>query len=115
MLKFLRFVVLVVTGLAVAGVSDAAPRNLKKHALVKVVVAVAHAPKYTLVGLKDTVGSVLFVAEAGVDVVHVGTTALSAAASTELKHNPFAPVDKVVGKVDSGLEKGYLFLFHAQI
>lgn len=100
-------------------VAQAAPKNLSKHAMPKVVKAVVKvatvAPKATLVGLKDTLGGVLFTVEAGVDVVHAGTTALSAVAAKELKHNPFEYVDEYVGKADSGLEKAYLFFFNAQI
>lgn len=106
-------------GLVLASPAQAAPRNLKKHALVKVagsVVKVATAaPKATAVALKDTLGGVLFSVEAGVDVAHAATTALSAVASKELKHNPFEYVDEYVGKADSGLEKAYLFFFNASI
>lgn len=100
-------------------VSQAAPKNLKKHAMPKVFRAAAKvatvAPKATFVGIKDTIGGVLFTVEAGVDVVHAGTTALSAVASKELKHNPFEYADKYVGYADTGLEKAYLFFFNAQI
>ncbi len=89
--------------------------GMQHHALVRVARVVVLSPKTVAVGLKDTLGGILFTAEAGVDVVHAGTTALNKAARMELKKNPFAYVDKGVGYVDTGLEKGYLFFFHAQI
>ena len=91
----------------------ATPANagVKGHALAKVAQAVSAPvakPKRTL---KEVLGSVVFATESVVDVVHVGTSALSKAAATELKHNPFEYVDEYVGKADAGLEKAELFLF----
>jgi hypothetical protein len=116
MLKFLRLVIVLTIGMGVAGVANA---GVKNHALPKVARAVgrvvAAAPKATAVALKDTLGGILFTVEAGVDVVHAGTSAINTAAAKELKHNPFQYVDEYVGKADSGLEKAYLFFFNAQI
>lgn len=115
MIKYFRFVLAAVLLCGLAGVSYGAPKHIKKHALAKVAMSTVAVPKAAAVGLKDTIGGVLFAVEAGVDVAHVATTALSAAASKELKHNPFEYVDKAVAYADTGLEKGYLFFFHAQI
>jgi hypothetical protein len=115
MLKF-RIVAMLAAGLGVAGVANA---GVKNHAIPKVARAVVKAatvaPKATAVALKDTLGGVLFTVEAGVDVVHAGTSAINTVAAKELKHNPFQYVDEYVGKADSGLEKAYLFFFNAQI
>lgn len=93
--------------------------QVKKHALPKIAKAAVKvavvAPKATAVALKDTIGAVLFGAEAVVDVVHAGTTALSKVGSMELKKNPFVAVDRVVGYGDTGLEKAALFFFNVNI
>src|SRR5215472_17176505 len=107
------FCALVVPCLAAAQVVKAAPRNLKKHALPKVMLAplaVAKvAPKAALTvgkvagkGLGYTIGSVLFTAEAGVDVAHAATDVLDKGVAAEgFKKNPFHYVNKVVGYADT--------------
>jgi hypothetical protein len=118
-MKISRLFVAVFAFLILMFLATSSEASVRKHALTKIArvagrVALA-APKVAAVGLKDTIGGVLFVTEAGVDVVHAGTFALSKAAGMELKHNPFAYVDKGVSYVDSGLEVGYQFFFNAQI
>lgn len=119
-MKSLKVVLFLILALFVvaptfAQAKPVAKRSLGGHALVKIAKVAVAAPKFTAVGLKDTLGGVLFTVEAGVDVVHAGTTALSNATGMELKKNPFEYVDKGVGYVDTGLEKAYLFFFNAQI
>jgi hypothetical protein len=91
----------------------------KHHAVVKVARAVTKTvtmtPRVTAIALKDTLGAILFTTESGVDVIHAATSALSKASGAELKHNPFEYVDATVAKVDSGLEKAYLYFFNATI
>lgn len=116
-MKYLKVVLFLTLALLVGGSTEA--KGVSKHALPKIArvvgkVAIA-APRITAVGLKDTLGGILFTAEAGVDVVHAATTALSKAADLELKKNPFEYVDKGVSYVDTGLEKAYLFFFNAKI
>ncbi len=93
--------------------------KVKNHALPKIAHAAfsiaAAGPKATAVGLKDTLGGILFTAEAVVDVAHAATKALSAAGDAELKKNPFEYLDEGVAKVDTGLERAYLFFFKMQI
>ena len=108
--------------------SPAQAKNLKKHALAKTLLApvtVAKvAPKAALVaakvtgkGLAYTVGSVLFAAESGVDVVHLTVDVLAKGTQAEgWKHaNVFGYADEYVGYADTGLETAYNFLFHIQI
>lgn len=123
-MKYLQVVLLLLLGVSVAGAqTQPAPKKassgISKHALPKIATAVvraaAVAPKATAVGLKDTLGGILFSAEAVVDVVHAGTTALNTAAAAELKHNPFEYVDKGAAYVDTGLEKAYAYFFNLQI
>jgi hypothetical protein len=121
-MKILKVVSLLILALCVADCSFAAqaPKaagksGIRAHALPRIARVVVLSPKFAAVGLKDTLGGILFTAEAGVDVVHAGTTALSKAAGMELKKNPFEYVDKGVAYVDTGLEKAALFFFQAQI
>jgi len=115
-MKLLKVVSLLVLALCVAAPSEAKMRN---HAVPKIARAIVKAatavPRGAGIALKDTLGGILFTVEAGVDVVHAGTTALSKTADLELKKNPFEYVDKGVAYVDTGLEKAALFFFNAQI
>lgn len=95
----------------VVALAPSAHAGVKKHALAKIasaVVAPVVHPKRTI---KETLGVVVAGAEAVVDVVHVGTTALSVAAESELKHNPFKVIDRYVGNTDAYLENVEAALF----
>lgn len=117
-LKFLSVILVALVAMAVPAEAQKKPIGgtpVHKHAMARILSVAAVSPKLTVVALKDTLGGILFTVEAGVDVVHAGTTALSTAAGAELKKNPFEYVDKGVAYVDTGLEKGYLFFFNAKI
>lgn len=110
-----------------SGVAAAAPKNLKKHALAKELLApvmvIKRAPHVALVaakaggkGIAYTVGSGLFLVESGVDVAHLATDVLDKGVAAEgWKKNPFHYPNKAVGYADTGLEDAYSFLFHIQI
>jgi len=110
MMDRFRSVTLVVTGVcvlaAVPGQAMAQP-----HAIAHIAQVVTAPVVHPVRTIKETVGAILFSAETVVDVVHVGTTALSKAADAELKHNPFEYVDNGVAYVDAGLERGEDYLF----
>jgi hypothetical protein len=125
-MKVLRSVSFALLALFVAASSWAqAPKpgpvkhGIRKHALVRVGLAVAAAPKITAVGLKDTVGGILFTTEAAVDVVHGVTTVLMDGTNAPGRivpfGVPFAYLDRGVGYVDTGLEAAYSFFFKLQI
>jgi len=112
---------ILILALGFSGASQAAPKNIRSHALAKTVVAagvvVKNAPKFSLKAIVKSIGGIVFTVEEGVDVVHAGTFALETAAKAELKHGyePFEYVNKGVAYADTGLEKTYKFFWNADI
>ena len=100
--------------------TSAAPKakGLKRHALVKTAMAVGvvakNAPAVVGKGVKYTIGSVLFVVEAGNDVLLAGLDAASDVAAKELKFNPVYYVYYVDDKIDHGLEFVEEYFFGVQ-
>ena len=100
--------VLLASGVCVLGV---VPASAQPHAIAHLAQVVTAPVVHPVRTAKETVGAILFNAEAAMDVVHVGTVALSKAADAELKHNPFEYVDRGVAYVDTGLETAEDYLF----
>ena len=114
-MKRLVTLVTLVTALSLAGFAQTAPPPAKSHALVKVariaVAPVVH-PKRSI---KQVLGSVVFVTESAVDIVHGGFAGLDQASANEAYFGPlhlfFVGADKVSGKADQYLESAEQHFF----
>jgi len=117
-----KMILMTILSVAIATSANAVPKmkakGLKRHALVKTAMAVGvvakNAPAVAAKGVKYTIGSVLFVVEAGNDVLLAGLDAASDVAAKELKFNPVYYVYYVDDKVDHGLEFVEEYFFGVQ-
>ena len=115
-----KMILMTILSMVIATSANATPKakGLKRHALVKTAMAVGvvakNAPAVAAKGVKYTIGSVLFVVEAGNDVLLAGLDAASDVAAKELKFNPVYYVYYVDDKVDHGLEFVEEYFFGVQ-